>query len=43
MDALDAAGGDRRLPDDDGGRALRTAMASQIMAPLVTANAIQSS
>jgi len=32
MRALDAAWGDRRLPDGNGGRALRTAMASQIMA-----------
>ena len=29
--ALDAAWGDQRLPDDNNGRALRTAMASQIM------------
>ena len=28
--ALNAACGDQRLPDDNGGRALRTAMASQI-------------
>jgi hypothetical protein len=32
MRALDAAWGDQQLPDDNGGRALRTAMASQIMA-----------
>ena len=29
--ALNAACGDQRLPDDNNGRALRTAMASQIM------------